>query len=331
MSDAEGLLGRAIDGDRRALGRLLTLVERGGASAVAVDRALGARGPATRAHVVGITGAPGAGKSTLTGALLDVLVARHQRPAVLAVDPTSPMTGGAILGDRIRMDRTDATAFIRSVATRGAHGGLSASVPAMVRVLEGAGFDIVIVETVGVGQIELDIAALADTTVVVVTPGWGDAIQANKAGLLEIADVLVVNKADRPGADDAVRDLERMLDLAPSSSDRPPVLCTVATSATGIEELADVIGERATRVRTAGRGAADVVHRRVVAEVRALVEREVAAAIDAALDASASTLAEVEAGRLTPADAAARILRAISGRPTEAASGSDVRREGDGP
>src|SRR5690606_38143913 len=161
--------------------------------------ALLARRPTTHAHVVGITGAPGAGKSTLTGALLDVLVARHRRPAVLAVDPTSPMTGGAILGDRIRMDRADAdaTTFIRSVATRGAHGGPAASVPAMVRVLEGAGHDVVIVETVGVGQVELDVAALADTTVVVVTPGWGDAIQANKAGLLEIADVLVVNKADR--------------------------------------------------------------------------------------------------------------------------------------
>lgn len=321
MSDAEDLLARAIDGDRRALGRLLTLVERGGRPADAVDRALSSRGRAAHAHVVGITGAPGAGKSTLTGALLDVLVARHHRPAVLAVDPSSPMTGGAILGDRIRMGRADTSAFIRSVATRGAHGGLATSVPAMVRVLEGAGYDIVVVETVGVGQIELDVAALADTTVVVVTPGWGDAVQANKAGLLEIADVLVVNKADRPGADDATRDLERMLDLAPPGQERPPVLSTVATQAVGVDKIADALSEHAARTRASSDGTTEIVRRRVVAEVRALVEREITSSIDAALDAETTTLADVESGRLPPSDAAARILRTITGRPTTAPAG----------
>ena len=200
-------------GDRRALGRLLTLVERGGSEAETIGEL--ANPDAGAAHIVGITGAPGAGKSTLTGRLVTLLAEAGRRPAVLAVDPSSPLTGGAILGDRIRMaDSKGGRAFIRSMATRGHSGGLALAVPLAVRLFDAMGHDPVIIETVGVGQVEVDVVAAADTAVVVMTPGMGDAVQANKAGLLEVADVFVVNKADRPGADDVRRDLDLMLDLS---------------------------------------------------------------------------------------------------------------------
>ncbi|MEM7274563.1 MAG: methylmalonyl Co-A mutase-associated GTPase MeaB, partial [Actinomycetota bacterium] len=210
--EPEELYAEARAGDRRALGRLLTAVERGGPDAERIgDLAVGDAG---RAHVVGITGAPGAGKSTLTGRLVADLVAAGRRPAVLAVDPSSPLTGGAILGDRVRMSPpataaapgapaeldTEPNAFIRSMATRGHSGGLALAVPLAVRLFDAVGYDPVIIETVGVGQVEVDVVGAADTAVVVMTPGMGDAVQANKAGLLEVADVFVVNKADRPGA-----------------------------------------------------------------------------------------------------------------------------------
>ncbi|MCB0993801.1 MAG: AAA family ATPase, partial [Acidimicrobiales bacterium] len=208
------------------------MVERGGevaehiAELCAALRTAESSGP----HVVGITGAPGAGKSTLVGRLLQALVERGATPGVLAVDPSSPLTGGAILGDRVRMTDVDHVAFIRSFATRGHAGGLALAIPGAVRVLEAAGFDPVVIETVGVGQVEVEIAATADTTVVVVTPGMGDAVQANKAGLLEVGDVFVVNKADRPGASDARRDLELMLELSHVSGAegdrRPPIVMT---------------------------------------------------------------------------------------------------------
>jgi len=196
------------------------------------------------ARVIGITGAPGAGKSTLTGRLIALLCEQGLRPAVLAVDPSSPLTGGAILGDRIRMDdHAGAAAFIRSVATRGHSGGLAVSVPGSVRAFDAAGYDPIIIETVGVGQVEVDVVAAADTTVVVVTPGFGDAVQANKAGLLEVADVFVVNKADRPGADDTRRDLELMLDLSHMTGaeelrgGRAPIVMTTATDGRGADTM----------------------------------------------------------------------------------------------
>ncbi len=230
------LFERARTGERRALGRLLSFAEAGGSRA---DELTDLVHPHTGgAHVVGITGAPGAGKSTLTGQLVAHADDAGMRCAVLAVDPSSPLSGGAILGDRIRMDPVVRPgAFIRSMATRGHGGGLSLAVPAAIRVLDAVGFDRVVVETVGVGQIEIDVASAADTVVVVVTPGWGDAVQANKAGLLELADVLVVNKADRPGADDSRRDLELMLDLTVLGAWRPPIVLTTATEARGIGEL----------------------------------------------------------------------------------------------
>ena len=202
-------------GERAALARLLSVIESGGADARAALAALPGAAPAS-AWMVGITGAPGAGKSTLTDRLVAVLRRAGEQVAVLAIDPSSPFTGGAILGDRVRMQshESDPGVFVRSMATRGHLGGLSSATPHAVRVLDAAGFDRVVIETVGVGQVEVEIAGAADTTVVVVKPGWGDAIQAGKAGLLEVGDVFVVNKADRDGVAATVRDLNGMLELA---------------------------------------------------------------------------------------------------------------------
>ena len=186
-----------------------------------------------------MTGAPGSGKSTLTDKLIGLLRGSGEEVGVLAIDPSSPFSGGAILGDRIRMQdhATDEGVFIRSMATRGHLGGLSLATPQAVRILDAAGKPWIIIETVGVGQVEVEVAGAADTTVVVVNPRWGDGVQANKAGLLEIADVLVVNKADRDGAADTVRDLEMMLELAGDRDWRPPIVQTVATDSRGVDDL----------------------------------------------------------------------------------------------
>ena len=287
------LFAEALDGSRRALGRLLTLVERGGETADEVTALAHPRAGA--AHVVGITGAPGAGKSTLVGRAVAGLAASGRRPAVLAVDPSSPLTGGAILGDRVRMDDiVGAEAFIRSMATRGHQGGLALAVPGAVRVLDAMGFDPVIVETVGVGQVEVDVTAAADTTVVVVTPGWGDAVQANKAGLLELADVFVVNKADRPGAADARRDLELMLDLSHvSGADRragrrPVIVETTATDGSGVDAL--VAAMTAHLADLGSDGLLDDRRRsRARAEIRARLVASLDARVDEVLTADAAT------------------------------------------
>ncbi len=236
-ADPDSLLAAAQGGDRASLARLLSLVERGGAEARAVGRLTHPLGGA--GYTVGITGAPGAGKSTLTNALVAQIRHDGSTVAVLAIDPSSPFTGGAILGDRVRMqDHTgDAGVFIRSMATRGHLGGLSLATLDAIRLLDATGWPWVLVETVGVGQIEVEVAGAADTTIVVVNPGWGDAVQANKAGLLEIADIFVINKADRDGATETRRDLERMLDLTGTSGWRPPVVATSATTGDGVEEL----------------------------------------------------------------------------------------------
>lgn len=233
------LFSEACAGDRAAIARLLSLVERGGDEAREIARLASPLGG--NAYTVGLTGAPGAGKSTLTSATIGHLRAQDLEVAVLAIDPSSPFTGGAILGDRVRMQdhATDPGVFIRSMATRGHLGGLSLATPEAVRLLDAIGRRWILVETVGVGQVEVEIAGKADTTVVVVNPGWGDSVQANKAGLLEIADVFVINKADRKGVDETRRDLELMLDLSDIGHDdwRPPIVATVAAQQQGVDEL----------------------------------------------------------------------------------------------
>ena len=262
----------AVEGDRKALARLLTVVERGGSPAREVAERVHPLGG--NAHTVGITGSPGAGKSTLTSALVGALRAPGAEVAVLAIDPSSPFTGGAILGDRVRMGdhALDAGVFIRSMATRGHLGGLALATPEAIRVLDAAGFDWIVVETVGVGQVEVEVAGAADTTVVVVNPGWGDAVQANKAGLLEIADIFVINKADRDGLSDTRRDLEHMLDLSATTSWRPPIVETVATTTVGVDALVDAVADHCDHLAVDGRLAtrrserAAVELRRIVAE-----------------------------------------------------------------
>ena len=226
-------------GDRGALARLLSLVERGGEEAREVSRL--SYPISGKGYTVGLTGAPGAGKSTLTSAVIGLLRSLGEEVAVLAIDPSSPFTGGAILGDRVRMQdhATDPGVFIRSMATRGHLGGLSLATPEAVRLLDAVGQRWILVETVGVGQVEVEIAGKADTTVVVVNPGWGDSVQANKAGLMEIADVFVINKADRKGWEETRRDLEGMLEMTdlPHEAWRPPIIPVVATEHKGIDEL----------------------------------------------------------------------------------------------
>ena len=245
--DLAELLDRAQDGDPRAVARLISLVEKDSPDLRQVAAALSPR--AGHAEVVGLTGAPGVGKSTTTDALVTALRAVGRRVGVLAVDPSSPFSGGALLGDRVRMQdhATDPGVFIRSMASRGQLGGLSAAVPQALRVLDASGCDVVLVETVGVGQAEVEIASLADTTLLVLAPGMGDGIQAAKAGIIEIADVFVVNKADRDGADQVARDLRYMQSLGGRHSDagawRPPIVKTSAARGEGIQDVLAAIGK----------------------------------------------------------------------------------------
>ena len=241
------LVVRARQGQARAVARLISLVEDGAPELREVAAAL-ARDTG-RAQVVGITGAPGVGKSTSVSVLITALRAAGEKVGVLAVDPSSPFSGGALLGDRVRMSEhaSDPGVFIRSMATRGHLGGIAWATPQALRVLDAAGCDVVLVETVGVGQSEVEVVALADTTVVLLAPGMGDGIQAAKAGILEVADVFVVNKADREGADQTIRDLKHMISLGRQGtagpSWRPPIVRTVATTAEGIEDLLAAIEE----------------------------------------------------------------------------------------
>jgi LAO/AO transport system kinase len=232
--------------------RLVSLVEDGSPQLREVMAALAPY--AGQAHVVGLTGSPGVGKSTLTSALVKVLRVEGQRVGVLAVDPSSPFSGGALLGDRVRMGdhALDDGVYIRSMASRGHLGGLAWTTPQALRVLDAAGFDVVLVETVGVGQSEVEVAGLADTTVVLLAPGMGDGIQAAKAGILEIGDVFVVNKADREGADRTRRELRSMINLSDRRSWKPPIVSTVARAGTGLDDLAAALGEHRSWLQSSG-------------------------------------------------------------------------------
>lgn len=311
----EQLVEMSAAGERRATGRLLSLVESGGPDADRVTELT--HGPSTRARVVGVTGPPGAGKSTLVARLVAGLVHDGERPAVLAVDPSSPLTGGAILGDRVRMADVESTAFIRSVATRGHSGGLTLAIPGGVRVLAAAGFDPMVIETVGVGQVEVDITAAADTTVVVVTPGMGDAVQANKAGLLEVADVFVVNKADRPGANDTRRDLELMLELShvtgqEDASYRPPILMTNSLDGSGVEGVSAAIRAHQHHLVDSG-GFVDRHERRarfeIAGRIQAILESDVQRVLDT--DESSALIRSVATGNVSPTSAARSLLSAM--------------------
>ena len=306
---------RARDGEPRAVARLISLVEE---ASPLLREVMAALAPHTgRAQVVGITGSPGVGKSTATSALVTVLRGAGRRVGVLAVDPSSPFSGGALLGDRVRMadHALDPGVYIRSMASRGHLGGLAWSTPQALRVLDAAGCDVVLVETVGVGQSELEIAGLADTTLVLVAPGMGDGIQAAKAGILEIGDVYVVNKADREGADQVHRELRSMLALAqrPEGGWRPPVVKTVAAAGSGLDEVAAEIerhgrwltetGELATRRTRRARGEVEAI------AVTALRERWGDVHGLSELDTLAASVA---AGETDPYTAADELLAAVA-------------------
>ena len=258
--DVPALVERARDGDARSVARLISLVED---ASPALREVAAALAPHTgNAQVIGLTGSPGVGKSTSTTALVRALRRTGKRVGVLAVDPSSPFSGGALLGDRVRMQdhAGDSGVFIRSMASRGHLGGLSWATPQALRVLDAAGCDVVLIETVGVGQSELEVASLADTTLVLVAPGMGDGIQAAKAGILEVADVFVVNKADRDGADQTVRDLRYMQSLggrhAEAGNWRPPICRTVASRDTdnGVEGVLEKIEEHRRWLESTGEG-----------------------------------------------------------------------------
>ena len=251
----QDIVGRLLAGDRRALARVVTLIENNAPTARQILAQLHLHGG--RAHIVGFTGSPGAGKSTLVMQLTRELRRRDLRVGIVAVDPSSPFTGGAILGDRIRMQELagDPNVFIRSMASRGSLGGLAGSTRDVVRALDAAGFDIVIIETVGAGQAEVEIVRAAQTVLVVTVPGMGDDIQAIKAGILEIADIFVVNKADRPGADQTAAELRMLLSLDEQRHERTwrvPILKTNATTGEGIAEVADKIDAHLLALRESG-------------------------------------------------------------------------------
>ena len=271
----ENALAAILAGERRALARAMSAVENETAAGKALLRDL--QPHLGRAHVLGITGPPGAGKSTLVSALIGAWLARGARVGVVAVDPSSPFSGGAILGDRIRMGEHQANerVFIRSLASRGHGGGLSRTAARVVDLLDAAGYDQIIVETVGAGQSEVEVAEVADTRVVVCPPGLGDEVQALKAGILEIADILVVNKADLPLAERTERELLGMLSLHHYAAWTPQVLRTVATSGEGVPELAELVGRHAAACASQRRSHGGRVRRLIAASAADWVKRRI--------------------------------------------------------
>ncbi len=308
------LVERAQQGDPRAVARLISLVEDASPSLREVAALLA---PHTgRAQIIGVTGSPGVGKSTSTSALVTALRQAGKRVGVLAVDPSSPFSGGALLGDRVRMQEhaTDPEVYIRSMASRGHLGGLAWATPQALRVLDAAGCDVVVVETVGVGQSEVDVAGLADTTLVLLAPGMGDGIQAAKAGILEVGDVFVVNKADRDGADQVVRDLRSVLNLgAAPEAWRPPIVKTVAQTGQGMDDVVAAIDKHRAHLDESGeltaRRERRARHEIEAIAVTALRERFGDLGGHADLESLGS---EVVAGRLDPYSAADRLITALA-------------------
>ena len=270
-----------------------------------------------RAYTVGLTGSPGVGKSSLAEQLVRAARARERTVAVLAIDPTSPFTGGALLGDRLRMQAhaTDPGVFIRSMATRGHLGGMALAAPEALRILDASGKDFVVVETVGVGQAEVEVATATDTTLVIVSPGWGDAVQVSKAGILEIADLFVVNKADKEGAGEAVRDLRNMLRMGPKAEWTPPIVTTSTVTGQGIDELWEAIGSHRKHQESSGELDAKR-SRRVLEEVKNMVAvrlREQASQTLAG-DDEGGLVQELASRRVDPYRAAEILLEQVSAR-----------------
>ena len=302
-----------LAGDRRALARSITHVERDSEIGRAVLSALYPR--TGRAQIVGITGSAGVGKSTLVGALAREQRRRGRTVGIVAVDPSSPFSHGAILGDRIRMQdlTADSGVFLRSMASRGNLGGLAEMATGVADVMDAAGYDVVLVETVGAGQDEVEIATATQTTVLVNSPSAGDDIQSMKAGLMEIAQVLVVNKADLAGADTAVTQLRSLLVIAPDRAWQPPILKVVARAEQGIAELVDAIDDHQRHLRESGHSAEErraLAHDQLLALTRASLQREALATAEHE-GVLAELVAEVAARRLDPRSAAEELLRAI--------------------
>ena len=305
----DDLLDSARRGEARAIGKLISRLEDGrGEEVLGASRSSAPR--SSRGWVTGITGAPGAGKSTLADGLIAAWRDRGRTVAVLAVDPSSPFTGGALLGDRIRMNHAaDPGVLVRSMATRGQLGGLAATTTMVASLCADLGFDEILVETVGVGQSELDVATAADTTVVVLTPGWGDSVQAAKAGIMEVGDIFVVNKADREGAAATQREVTEMLRLAEPDS-RVPVLATVATTGSGLDDLIEAIEAHRELLNSDSVGGRSS---RLVREFEAAVARSAADAISKALggDTAAALREEVATGDIDPWAAATTLVRDV--------------------
>ncbi len=319
------LVQRLLAGDRRALARVVTLIENGAPHARELLAQLHTKGG--RAHIVGLTGSPGAGKSTLVMQLARELLRRGQRIGVVAVDPTSPFTGGAILGDRIRMQDLSGNPnlYIRSMASRGSLGGLAATTRDVARALDAAGFDTIFIETVGAGQAEVEIVRAAQTVVVVTVPGMGDDIQAIKAGILEIADIFVVNKADRPGADQTAAELRMLLSLDAHRTEREwrvPIVKTSALSGDGVSELADKLHEHLTFLKESGQ-LASRNGRQARSEMMALLQQALMARIEATVgpqewDQLVADVVERRADPYTVAEMLARRIGLAQSAPSSA-------------
>jgi LAO/AO transport system kinase len=314
---AQELIDGVKKGDRRAVARAISMVEDGSPDLPALSAGIF---PQTgRAYTLGLTGSPGVGKSTLAAALLGLARDRQDTAAVLAIDPSSPHTGGALLGDRVRMQAhaTDPGVFIRSMATRGHLGGMALAAPEAIRIMDASGKDLVIVETVGVGQAEVEVAAATDTTLVVVAPGWGDAVQAAKAGILEVADVFAVNKADRDGVNDAVRDLNLMLRMGDHGDWVPPVVRTSTVTGEGVDELWEAIEKHRAHLESTG-GLEARRRARALAELENMVAATLRARAAAFLSGGegADLVEALVTGKMDPYRAGATLVdRITKGKP----------------